>query len=443
MNTQRYRWLIASTLLLVASANASVNIQLVVDTHVEPGAGSKNTPADNRASIDVTLANDYFVVKLAKETILYDFDKRKRVVIDNDAKTRVDYSLYDTAGFRVFELRNRDMLGKSMAAAKVSQVVMAPIDNEHILAIQDKPSAPLQARIDGTDMVFSNDSKVLFRRSRKSTPVSPAEARMFAQFMRYTFGGHPQILAELAKANSIPVQLVLVTHDIGVTTRTIAVKSVRPGDTAPIDVSVFPPRQAAASTDPLDQALDRAVAIAPAELFVARQRSTDELAAAFREGRGLDAFLGMMEWTLMTGEGVPPLTPEQKNLLQADTAIRKLNSALAAKTKDDLSTAIGVFAELKPTATTKAYVLKIFEANDRGMLGDRGAARKLFLEVLTVNPNIAGVYKDLGDNLITGFDMPRAWRCWDIGRRIAPQFANFGPVNQFERSLAAEHPEFF
>ncbi|MBC7379044.1 MAG: hypothetical protein H7346_16605 [Burkholderiaceae bacterium] len=443
MNTQRFYWLIASALLLVASANASVTIQLVVDTHVEPGTGSQNTPADSHVSIDVTLANDNFVVKLAKETVVYDFDKRKRVVIDNDTKTRVDYSLFDTVGFRVFELRNRDMLGKSMAAANVGQVVMAALDNEHILAIQDKPSAPLQARIDGTDMVFSNDSKVLFRRGQQSTPVSPAEARIFAQFVRYTFGGHPQILAELARANSIPAQLVLVTHDIGVTTRTIVVKGIRPGDAVPVDVSVFPARQATASTDPLDQALDRAVAIGPGELSLARQRSMDELASAFRGGRGLDAFLGMMEWTLMTGEGVPPLTPEQKNLLQADTAIRKLNSALAPKTKEDLSSAIDVFAELKPAATTKAYVLKIFEANDRGMLGDRSAARKLFLEVLTFNPNIAGVYKDLGDNLITGFDMPRAWRCWDIGRRIAPQFANFGPVNQFERSLAAGHPEFF
>ena len=63
--------------------------------------------------------------------------------------------------------------------------------------------------------------------------------------------------------------------------------------------------------------------------------------------------------------------------------------------------------------------------------------------MLAVNPAIAGVYKDLGDVLLNGFDAPHAWRAWDFGRMIAPNFANFEAVNQLERSLAATHPEYF
>mgnify|MGYP003576091838 CR=1 FL=1 len=428
----------------MASAHADVIVQLDVDTHVEPEAGTKNAPADDLISVNLTLSGKYFAVKSDEQTAVYDFEKRKRVVVDNEEKKRVDYSLYDTAGFRVFELQNRDMLAKAIAAANIDQLRMSPIDTEHILAIQTTPSAPLQVRTDDAEDVFSNDTKVLFRRSTKSTPVSPADARMFAQFMRYSYGGHPQILGELAKTNAIPARLVMVTYEIvGKTTRTFTVKSVRPIDAVPPDLSAFPLREAPALANSLDQALDRAAAITPGALSASRQRSKDELAAAFREGRSLDAFLGIIEWPLMTDEALPPLSTAQKTLLQTDATIDRLKLALSARTKEDMPNAIHVLSELKATATTKAYVLDIFEANYRGKLGDHNAAHKLFLQVLNVNPSIAGVYKDLGDNLLIAFDMPRAWRCWDIGRSIAPKFANFGPVNQFENLLATKHPEYF
>jgi hypothetical protein len=36
-----------------------------------------------------------------------------------------------------------------------------------------------------------------------------------------------------------------------------------------------------------------------------------------------------------------------------------------------------------------------------------------------------------------------AWLCWDTGRKLAPQFGNFEPVNRFEQQLARDHPEYF
>lgn len=437
------RWLFSCLFLGAGGAHAAVIAQLEVATHVEPRANSTNTPPDSRHSVELILADRYFVITSSTETAIYDFDKRVRVVIDRATKTRVNYSLYDAVGFRVFELRNRAVLGQAIAAAKVGQGVMAPVDNEHNLAIQEKPSSPLQARPEGTDEVFVFDSKVLLRRSLRSTPTSPEEARMFAQFVRYTYGGHPQILTELAKANAIPEQIVLITNEIGVNTRTITVKSVRSTDAAPIDVSTFALRQATPPTDPLEQALDRAAALTPTELATARRRNKEETAAAFREGRAFDAFLGMSEGSLMTGEAIVPLGADQKALFQSDVSVRRLSAALGVRNKEDLASASNEISELRSQTLTKGYVLKVFEANDRGILGDRNAARKLFLEVLAVNPAIAGVYKDLGDVLLNGFDAPHAWRAWDFGRMIAPNFANFEAVNQLERSLAATHPEYF
>ncbi len=177
--------------------------------------------------------------------------------------------------------------------------------------------------------------------------------------------------------------------------------------------------------------------------MAARQRTKDELVAPFADGHVLDGFLCSLEWSLMTGENLPPSSPEKAALLQKDESVRKLGIALGANTKPTLTDAVKVIAELRSSTATKGYVLKIFEANDRALLGDRQTARKLFVEALGVNPYIASAYKDFGDVLLGEFDAPRAWRSWDIGRKIAPKFPNFDAVNQFERSLESEHPEYF
>jgi hypothetical protein len=166
-------------------------------------------------------------------------------------------------------------------------------------------------------------------------------------------------------------------NDGRLTTRTVNIKSVQLDDKTQIDITAFPLRNASAPTDPVDEALDRAAAITATELIAARQRAKDELVAPFADGHVLDGFLCSFEWSLMTGENLPPSSPEKAALLQKDESVRKLGIALGANTKETLADAVKVIAELRSSTATKGYVLKIFEANDRALLGDRQAARKL------------------------------------------------------------------
>jgi hypothetical protein len=378
MKEFRHLWLTATAFLLMSSAQANVSLQVEVDTHVDAGKRAQNAPADTRSSLEVILADRYFVVNSAKLATVYDFDRRKRVVIDTERKTRVDYSLFDTVGFRVIEFRNREYLGKMLAGLKVGEKVMSTVDSEHILAVQAKPSNPLQVKTDDGGETYLNDGRVLFRRLEPSTPVSSSgDARMFTQFVRYTFGGHPQILNALTAKDSIPSRLVFIMNDGRLTTRTVNIKSVQLDDKTQIDITAFPLRNASAPTDPVDEALDRAAAITATELIAARQRAKDELVAPFADGHVLDGFLCSFEWSLMTGENLPPSSPEKAALLQKDESVRKLGIALGANTKETLADAVKVIAELRSSTATKGYVLKIFEANDRALLGDRQAARKL------------------------------------------------------------------
>jgi len=443
MREFRHVWLAATSLLLTSIAQANVSLSVEVATHVDSGKGAQDAPADTTSSLDVILADRYFIVTSAKQSTVYDFDRRKRVVIDTEDKTRVDYSLFDTVGFRVIEFRNREYLGKMLAGLKVGEKVMATVDNEHILAVQVSPSNPLQVKTDEGGETYLNDGRILFRRIGPSTPVLSGDAHMFTQFVRYTFGGHPQILNALAAKNSIPSQLVFIANEGRVTTRTVSIKSVHLDDKTQIDITAFPLRDTSTSTDPVDKVLDRAAAVTAAELTAARGRLRDELDAPFVDGHVFDGLLCSVEWSLMTGENLPPPSSEKAAALQKDESVRKLGTVIQANSKETLTDAVKVITELRPSAPMKEYVLKIFEANDRAQLGDTQAARRLFVEALRVNPYIASAYKDFGDVLLREFDAPRAWRSWDIGRNIAPKFRNFDAVNQFEHSLESEHPEYF
>ena len=429
--------------LVAASARAGAVLELVVATHTEPRSPRDLVPSDKQVELTLTLADKYMVLQTAAESITFDFQNRKRVVVDSAIGTKVEYSLYDTVGFRDMEFHNREGLAKMLAAAKMAPNLMTTLDNENVLAIRDVPSAPLNEAADGRWVSFTSGSSVYTRWSVESTPISAGDSAMFAQFIRYMYGGHPQILAKLAESMAIPAVLELTTSNVGTVTTRLTVKSARKVEAAPLAPFNVPMRNPSAALEPVDQVLDRATAITPEELQTARLRNRDHAALAFREQRAFEAYLDSVEWTLMTGEMLPAFSNEEKMVLQADPTVRKLSSALSAKTKEDFSVAIKVLVDLRSQAGDKAYVLKIFEANDRAQIGELKQAQALFVEVLNANLHVAGVYKDLGDVMMLQYDTPRAWRSWDAGRRLAPKFTNFVPVNQFERTLAIRHPEYF
>lgn len=429
---------------LLAGMALAVSFHVDVNTHSEPSPDSRAAPSDSRSAFDVTLADTFILVRADAQSTLYDFATRKRTVVDHGRNTRVEYSLYDTVGFRVFELHNREMLGKALAAAHVDANAMQSVDNEHILALQDKASTPLQVSVEDGNQVFVHEARVLFSRSLQASPVAADEARMFAQYIRYFFGGHPQVLEALAKGNAIPARLTLSAYGPGSVTQTVDISALLASDDQHLDLGMFPMRPALASMDPLDQLLDGAAVATDQDALAARVRIEAEIASLFAQDRAFDAFLTSIEWSLMTGEPNAALTPEQQATVQANQAVQLLSAALSSpRTPEGLSNGIRVLAELRAAAPAKSHVLKIFEANDRAMAGDLGTARKLLMDVLNANLFVASVYKDLGDVLLMDFDTPRAWRCWDQGRKFAPSFSNFEAVQQLENALATLHPEYF
>jgi hypothetical protein len=422
---------------------AAISLHVDVETHNTASKGGSHIPADAHEALDVTLSNEYISITSPSETEILDFQGRRRFTLDNSAKVYVEFSLYDAVGFRVMELQNREMLNGVLAAASVSPASFATVDDEQALSVLSRTPAKIDETVDREDRVFSSGGRQLIRWSKTGVQVSSSDIERFAKFLRYREGGHPYILSTLATGNSIPSRSVYTdTEAWGTRIISISTAAVHQVEATPYDLRGYSRRSNGSSPDGIDELLDKAANLTPEAVEAARARNREDVAQAFHDGRLVDALLATSEGGLMGGQ-LDRFSPEQLARFRGEPAVGELISALGVHSKEGAPGAAKAFLDLREKAPRKAYVLKIFEANNRLMMNDAPSAIRLFREALESNIAIAGVYKDLGDLLFTRYDTPRAWRCWDVGRLIGPQFSNFNSVNQFEKRLASDHPEYF
>jgi tetratricopeptide (TPR) repeat protein len=426
----------------------SARTMLLLKVHVDyrhtslPGSG--NVPKDSAYDADVVLSKRYVTVGATDHGTILDFEKRRRIVVEKKTGTYVDYSLYDSIGFRVLELNNRRQMNQMLINAKIDKQIAEREDYEHELSVQIQPPLAISLNREGDETVFWAVGKSLFRQSLKGIPVDVEDSTAFAQFLRYNFGGHPFILDNVAKGKLIPSRATFTFRNlVAVNSLTITVTSAQTVDDGPYNLQPYAPRMLTQSQDGLDEILDRAWNMPVLRMDEEKERLRKEIAVAFGEARSFDAFLGALEMSLTTGEQLSEYSQDEKTKIQSDAAVQKLLLALKPATKEQLQEAVKTLQELRQHTRSKQHILKIFEANHRKALGETLTAQRLFTEVLQSHPLLTGAYKDLGDALLIGYDAPRAWRCWDIGRRITPQFWTFSSVAQFEKKLEAEHPEYF
>jgi hypothetical protein len=432
---------IAAGAAVPACAALRMTVTATTTNQANPGA---TVGPDTVRQSEVVLADGWTSIHTGTTTIVHDFAARRRIVLDETARTRDDYSLFDVVGFRELELRNRAGLRRMAAAAQLEHPLPGQLEDEHELAIQDAPGAPASMRTEGGDQVFASGDITLLRHGQDMSPASAAEAERFVRFLRYAFAGHPAVLAALQKEQGIPARITYYFHPAwGSSTielKITALSRIDAPDTPVLDAYALRPPAADAAS--LDELLDHAWRSRSALAAQLKPPTAETLAAQLREQRPLDAFLMMTEQQL-AGMGLPPVSDEQKQAFQGDAAVRSLASAVAARDPKAMRQAVGTLRTLHAQAGPRRYLLRLFEANDRVMLGELPAARPLFAEVLQANPALAGAYKDIGDFYFRSFDTARAWRSWELARTLAPMFPNLEPVAQHERTLATRFPEYF
>lgn len=74
----------------------------------------------------------------------------------------------------------------------------------------------------------------------------------------------------------------------------------------------------------------------------------------------------------------------------------------------------------------------------------KGTSRSIwFLAALSADPTLTGAWVDLGGMYYSGLRADAAWACWDAARALRPTHYMLKVVDDRERKLRADHPEFF
>jgi len=440
----RNQLLAALALAASASCHGAVTLQVTTSVHFEPTKSASNLPPDSKTTAFVTLADDYIAAKSGNATTIYDFKNRRRVVLDDANKTYVDYSLYDTLGFRVFEMRNRVVLNTAMAKAGIPDFKSArKVDLEQELTLAEDSTTVIDAATSGDTLRFTSEGIPLATWSKHGAQAGARDVAHFAQLLRYVQSIHPQVLAKLAEGGVIPDSLTFTTNtSLAPVTVRMDVEKVQGASPPAFTLQGYAPRQATPAQGALEALVDRMAAQTPQQLDALRAAHPCDTEAAYREDQLLDTMLGRIECTLSTGAPMLAFTPAQLEQVRASVPVSLAFSATKVTKQEEVVAAVKTLSGLRSQAPRKAYILKLFEANNRARLREFNESSQLFADVLEANPVLGGAWKDMGDLMIMRFDMPAAWRSWDIGRRIAPTLPNFAYVNQLESEMAKRHPEY-
>ena len=436
---------LAFLFLGASAAQASVAFHVTVTTERVNQPGVKTSlPARETQDSDVVLGEHFISVRDGHTLSVFDFATRRRYRIDTAASTYDTYSLFDVAGSRAAELGHRQGIVGMLKAGGLGQHATPPVYEEQALSVLDnKRRGPLLPQVLDGAVLWSLDGQPLLRLDIAGSPVSGDDAAAFAQWLRYTWGGHPAVLKMLADGKRIPAAFTLHHQQMaGKVARHFRISAMTAGVPATYALSAYRPRPLAADAPVLERVLAQAALLPPLEPG-AHPALRAEAERLFAADQPFEAFLTMLEDHFSTGALVEKLTPPQQLAMQACQPIHDLTRALLAKDKEGMQAALATVQDLRQEYGLAQPVLALFEGQLRAKLGQRQAAMALYLQVLQAKPHMAAAYQDLGDVLYAQFDAPNAWRSWDAGRAMAPALRQFRKVNELERSLLNDYPDFF
>ncbi|MGK5077406.1 hypothetical protein [Janthinobacterium sp. HLX7-2] len=436
---------LATVLFLSAAAEAAVALHVTVSTERVNKPGAKTSlPATLSDESDIVLGPHFISIGDGKSMTVLDFATRRRYVIDTAAATYANYSLFDAVGLRAVELRHRQGSAGVHQAGGVEQHAAPLVYEEQALSVlAAKRRGPLLPNVLDGAVLWSLDQQPLLRLGIAGTAVSDGDARAFAQYVRYTWGGHPLVLAMLASGKRIPAEFTLHYQQVGGSvTRHFRVSQLNMDAPATYTLAAYRPRPLDASAPVLERVLVQAARLPPLgpQAHPALRAEAERL---FAENQPFDAFLSMLEDHFSTGALVDKLSREQQLAMQQCEPIRLLTRALLAKDREGIAAALATVQGMRQQSGMQQPVLALFEGHLRAKLGQWPQATALYLQVLQAKPHMAAVYQDLGDALYAQFDAPNAWRSWDAGRALAPTLRQFRKVNALEQGLLKDYPAFF
>lgn len=365
-----HRVLAVAIAALATPLSASTVLTFDVVSHIEPAKGAKESkgqslPKDAHYPMTVTLAGDTLQIDEPDSETRYDFKNARIERLDKLKKSYDDSSLYTVVGFNVAEFANRMMLGKMLAAGKIKDNPMAPALTENLMSMSDPDNGTvIERNRKGDEIVYSWTGQPLLSVSQKTRELPPPVLSQYLRFLRYSTGGHPQILTAIERGKGVPERLTVVRSNMGVETRTLTLQSIddRPDTAFSLDAYThhIPDGEPFITLKRLS-----ASPAADLEAYAAVLRK--ERDAAIADGHTFDAMLANFAAGLSTGDQseVSAWVAAHRDQIAANADAQSLIRSLTPKDAASAKAAAETLANLKQSAGPHGYVLNIFEGNTR------------------------------------------------------------------------------
>jgi hypothetical protein len=302
--------------------------------------------------------------------------------------------------------------------------------------MRDPHPHPGPTVVDKPELRATFGGKVLFEASADGKKLEPTQARAYVRFLRYFTGGYPGVLAELQAEDRVPTTVTVHQFNAGKvqeTRLTLVSLESSPEEPSP------PVQHSWPVSKPVDSALNLAETLPPNPPDV----GLANIPTLLREHQNLSAVLRAFENALCCGNALTPLITAHIAELQQDPACARFFQAVQGGATSPQAS-LDQMRGLEQEAGDTAFVLHVFEGGFLMQNLHQGpAGLQLYLDALNVQPRLAGAWKDVGDYYYHSYDTDTAWRCWDLGRHLAPQHSMLSSVNRLEAHLRQDYPEFF
>jgi tetratricopeptide (TPR) repeat protein len=393
----------------------------------------------------VVICADTGMIEAGERAYWYDFKDDRVVILDHDGDRYREKPLESVVQAKQMELRNRLYLRK-VAQQMGAQYKVDPFDPMRLemelgLRIADKEPAELTVREKHGKRAIKLDKEKAaeFLASEHALPESLRET--WSKLLLYRFRMHPELAKHVAGL-AIPSELTVHEPGTGgVDTWSYRLEGHRLLGAEP-EVPLAGRRREFEAEDDVAVVL----ADAAARLQEAECKDLDSFVARSAKHQAreewLDSVVVLFEYSLATGDQPTDLMRETILKAQGVPEVEKFFQAIGLVGKKP-EKAFRLLEELQAHTEATDHVLKIFQGNARRNLEQGKEARRLFLEVLAINPCIAGVWKDLGDILLDPYDPAAAWECWDTALELAPDHPLLSEVTERKQHYRGTYPERF
>jgi len=396
------------------------------------------------------LGIDTYVLRLTNTTEAYSTIDKTLITLDNVKKEHTRMPVHALLWFFSSETLHRNALCHAAESAELSLADMEPCSRfdlesffgySHPQAHQifEGKTVTIEHKQEQNVHVFENDGKIAVQFEPTDVSMSKEHTRMLQRFLCHICRIHPDIRRKIVSLGKFPKSITYRTRE-GASERTFQYKFAPP-DFAIGNLSFEIPKDySAQSPNPrLEAIFDKLRTIEIPSSKNLFDQTANDIEKSMKAGRVEEAVLAAHRFYILTDsdQGFRDLLNRCGGM--SDRNIRRIVYGLS-----NIREIKQMKEELEAESSPMAYLLDYYLA-DVAMAQHRNQEPidESLLNSLEKDPLIVGAYIDLWRRNLQEWDPYTAWRCVEAARRIAPMHSDLIPVNQLEKMIRTDSPDFF